>query len=71
MESNVFVLHQILPTGDLMIRGLRWKDHMGLYKCRAENKLGQDESTTFLYPVVVYISYTNAFDDKWMMTKLL
>lgn len=43
---------QILSSGDLKIHNLRWKDHMGSYKCRAENRFGVDETQTFLYPVV-------------------
>jgi len=44
--------HQILPTGDLKIRQLRWKDDMGAYTCRAENRFGSDTSLTFLYPTM-------------------
>ncbi|XP_046635636.1 neural/ectodermal development factor IMP-L2-like [Daphnia pulicaria] len=44
--------YQILPSGDLKIFNLRWNEHMGLYKCRAENEFGLDESVTFVYPVV-------------------
>ncbi|EFX68188.1 hypothetical protein DAPPUDRAFT_330310 [Daphnia pulex] len=44
--------YQILPSGDLKIVNLRWNEHMGLYKCRAENEFGLDESVTFVYPVV-------------------
>ncbi|KAK4018529.1 neural/ectodermal development factor IMP-L2 [Daphnia magna] len=44
--------YQVLPSGDLKIRHLRWSEHMGLFKCRAENEFGMDQSTTFVYPVV-------------------
>jgi len=44
--------YQILSNGDLKIHNLRWKDHMGIYKCKAENRFGIDEAKTFVYPVV-------------------
>lgn len=48
-----FYIQKVLPSGDLKIRHLRWSEHMGLFKCRAENEFGMDQSTTFVYPVVV------------------
>lgn len=44
---------QVLSTGDLKIHNLSWMNHMGLFKCRAENQFGQAETSTFVYPVVV------------------
>lgn len=44
--------YQILSNGDLKIHNLRWKDHMGIYKCKAENRFGADEAVMFVYPVV-------------------
>lgn len=52
--------HQILPTGDLKIRQLRWKDDMGAYTCRAENRFGSDTSLTFLYPTMVSLGLGSA-----------
>uniref|UniRef100_A0A182Q760 Ig-like domain-containing protein n=1 Tax=Anopheles farauti TaxID=69004 RepID=A0A182Q760_9DIPT len=39
-----------LPTGELIITGLRWAD-MGSYTCVAKNVIAKDESETFLYPI--------------------
>ncbi|XP_040156857.1 neural/ectodermal development factor IMP-L2 [Anopheles arabiensis] len=39
-----------LPTGELIITGLRWAD-MGSYTCVAKNVLAKDESETFVYPI--------------------
>lgn len=50
---NPLLIQQVLPSGDLKIRRLRWSEHMGLFKCRAENEFGIDQSTTFVYPIVV------------------
>ncbi|CAP34708.2 Protein CBR-ZIG-3 [Caenorhabditis briggsae] len=41
--------HEILPTGDLLIRNISWSD-MGDYFCTAKNKYGVAEGETFLYP---------------------
>jgi hypothetical protein len=41
-----------MPSGDLVISEIRWAD-MGKYTCVAENKLGRDTATTFLYPLKV------------------
>ncbi|XP_049882336.1 neural/ectodermal development factor IMP-L2-like [Pectinophora gossypiella] len=41
--------HRVLPSGDLMISGLRWSD-MGQYTCVAQNAYGKDTASTFLYP---------------------
>ncbi|CAO4386059.1 unnamed protein product [Caenorhabditis nigoni] len=41
--------HEILPTGDLLIRNISWPD-MGDYFCTAKNKYGVAEGETFLYP---------------------
>lgn len=45
-----------MPSGDLKIHNLRWKEHMGLYRCRAENPLGSDEVSAFVYPLVVRLN---------------
>uniref|UniRef100_T1HGU6 Ig-like domain-containing protein n=1 Tax=Rhodnius prolixus TaxID=13249 RepID=T1HGU6_RHOPR len=42
----------ILDSGDLIIRNLRWPD-MGVYMCVAENSVGKDIISTFLYPMLV------------------
>ncbi|XP_058169327.1 neural/ectodermal development factor IMP-L2 [Anopheles ziemanni] len=39
-----------LPTGELIITGLRWSD-MGSYTCVAKNVLSKDEADTFIYPI--------------------
>uniref|UniRef100_A0A182PSW2 Ig-like domain-containing protein n=1 Tax=Anopheles epiroticus TaxID=199890 RepID=A0A182PSW2_9DIPT len=39
-----------LPTGELIITGLRWAD-MGSYTCVAKNVLSKDETETFVYPI--------------------
>lgn len=44
-------LLQVLSNGDLLIRNIQWIEHMGLYRCEAENAEGKDEVSTFLYPV--------------------
>lgn len=41
----------ITSNGDLMIRNIEWND-MGAYTCVASNKHGEDNITTFLYPMV-------------------
>ncbi|XP_068624321.1 neural/ectodermal development factor IMP-L2-like [Battus philenor] len=41
---------RVLPSGDLLIAGLRWAD-MGEWACTAKNMYGVDTTTTFLYPV--------------------
>ncbi|EEB17941.1 Neural/ectodermal development factor IMP-L2 precursor, putative [Pediculus humanus corporis] len=43
---------RVLNNGDLAIYRLAWPD-MGQYKCVAENSLGRDSVTTFIYPVLV------------------
>lgn len=48
---------QVLNNGDLAIYRLAWPD-MGQYRCVAENSLGRDSVTTFIYPVLVSISIT-------------
>ena len=52
--------YEILSTGDLKIKNLRWNDHMGGFTCRAENKYGSDETLTFLYPTMVRNDATGA-----------
>ncbi|EDV95857.1 neural/ectodermal development factor IMP-L2 isoform X2 [Drosophila grimshawi] len=42
---------KVLPTGDLLIIGLKWED-MGNYKCIAHNAVGHDSADTFVYPVL-------------------
>uniref|UniRef100_A0AAG5CUU0 Ig-like domain-containing protein n=1 Tax=Anopheles atroparvus TaxID=41427 RepID=A0AAG5CUU0_ANOAO len=39
-----------LPTGELIITGLRWAD-MGTYTCVAKNVISKDELETFIYPI--------------------
>lgn len=41
---------RILDNGDLEIKNIQWKD-MGGYSCSAENELGSDRQTAFLYPL--------------------
>ncbi|CAH2061740.1 unnamed protein product, partial [Iphiclides podalirius] len=41
---------RVLPSGDLMISGLRWSD-MGQWTCTAQNAYGKDSAATFVYPV--------------------
>jgi hypothetical protein len=45
----------VTESGDLLIRNLSWDD-MGGYQCVAKNEEGEDQSTTFLYPMSVSIS---------------
>lgn len=40
---------QVLPSGDLLINGLRWSD-MGNFTCVAKNVHGKDSAITFVYP---------------------
>lgn len=42
----------VLENGDLIIRDLSWSD-MGGYQCVAANEDGEDQSTTFVYPILV------------------
>ncbi|KAM8710771.1 hypothetical protein ACLKA7_017407 [Drosophila subpalustris] len=42
---------RVLPSGDLLIAGLKWED-MGNYKCIAHNAVGRDSADTFVYPVL-------------------
>lgn len=43
--------YSTLPNGALLIRNIRWND-MGPYTCIARNNHGQDNITTFLYPML-------------------
>ncbi|KAK2166711.1 hypothetical protein LSH36_36g00008 [Paralvinella palmiformis] len=43
--------YKILKNGDLLIRNINWFEHMGLFRCEAENKFGKDEIQVFLYPL--------------------
>lgn len=43
---------EILETGDLLIKDLRWED-MGNYVCTVSNELGSDTVSTFVYPASV------------------
>lgn len=43
--------YQVLNNGDLAIYRLSWPD-MGQYTCVAENSVGRDTVTTFIYPVL-------------------
>ena len=45
----------VLDSGDLILRDLSWSD-MGGYQCVAANEDGQDQTTTFLYPILVSYS---------------
>ena len=50
--NNVSLMSvQILASGDLVISQIDWMQHMGTYKCVAENEGGLDSVSTFLYPV--------------------
>lgn len=42
---------KVLDSGELVISKLRWAD-MGTYTCIAENELGKDSVSTFLYPML-------------------
>ena len=42
----------VLENGDLIIRDLSWSD-MGGYQCVVSNEDGEDQSTTFVYPIMV------------------
>lgn len=44
--------YKILENGDLIIRDLSWDD-MGNYMCVAQNRLGSDRISLFLYPTLV------------------
>lgn len=44
--------YKILDNGDLVISQIDWMQHMGTYKCVAENAGGLDSVSTFLYPTV-------------------
>lgn len=44
----------LMENGDLIIRDLRWGD-MGGYQCLVNNQEGEDQSTTFVYPIQVRI----------------
>jgi hypothetical protein len=43
---------KILPTGDLLITSLQFKD-MGTYICIAKNTVSKDVVSTFVYPMAV------------------
>lgn len=43
---------QVSSSGSLVIRSLAWKD-MGVFTCVAENLVGRDTATTFIYPLSV------------------
>jgi hypothetical protein len=43
---------QVLENGSLVITRLTWDD-MGEYKCNAENMVGDDIVSTFVYPMLV------------------
>ncbi|XP_050399289.1 zwei Ig domain protein zig-2 [Patella vulgata] len=42
--------YKVADNGDLIIKQISWMEHMGLWKCRAENANGVDTKETFLYP---------------------
>ncbi|XP_014288771.1 neural/ectodermal development factor IMP-L2 [Halyomorpha halys] len=42
---------RVLESGDLEITKLKWAD-MGKYSCYAENEIGKDTVSTFLYPML-------------------
>ena len=42
---------QILDNGDLVVSRINWLEHMGMYKCVAENEGGVDTVSPFIYPV--------------------
>lgn len=41
--------YEILETGDLLIKDLRWAD-MGSYVCTVADELGSDSVSAFVYP---------------------
>lgn len=49
-ESQFSDRYKVLETGELLISKLGWGD-MGSYTCVAENPLGRDTESTFLYPL--------------------
>ncbi|KAI8777457.1 neural/ectodermal development factor IMP-L2 [Biomphalaria glabrata] len=42
--------YKIAKNGDLIILNATWKDHMGVFTCVADNGIGSDNATAFLYP---------------------
>ncbi|XP_073975454.1 ecdysone-inducible gene L2 [Rhodnius prolixus] len=51
LDTSAGSRYKILDSGDLIIRNLRWPD-MGVYMCVAENSVGKDIISTFLYPML-------------------
>lgn len=47
--------YEILETGDLLIKDLRWSD-MGSYVCTVSDERGSDSVSTFVYPASVKIN---------------
>jgi len=42
----------IRDNGDLIIKNLSWKEHMGLFKCEVTNGYGHDSAKAFVYPTL-------------------
>lgn len=49
--------YKVLPSGELQITSVRWSD-MGLYTCIARNAISKDSISTFLYPMLVSVSWS-------------
>ncbi|KAH9524902.1 Zwei Ig domain protein zig-4 [Bulinus truncatus] len=43
-------VYKIDKNGDLIILNPTWEDHMGVFTCVADNGIGSDNATAFLYP---------------------
>lgn len=55
---------RVLPTGELVISGLKWSD-MGSYRCVAQSPISKDIVSTFVYPMLEVRSaftYLNTFN---------
>lgn len=56
---------RVTEFGDLIIRDINWQD-MGGYQCVAKNQDGEDQSTTFLYPMMVSHPITWVWNVTWL-----
>lgn len=50
--------YEILDTGDLLIKDLRWAD-MGSYVCSVSDEQGSDSVSSFVYPATVKAGNVN------------